>query len=233
MTEVTTYQLRALWNEMLAELRGRDDVTIVKAELGDPVPEEVHGPLAEELGVPLTSGLAAYLGFANGIMLDWRIGEDEPDYGGSIHIGDLRVLRDPDTHLLGEQDGILIPAELYGLSVEDSWLPFDFFKRDDENFELAGLLPNGERLDVFVTNDEIAAMDATLLLGFGEYIELVLRAFGSPLARAALEQMAPNDRRLRIEDLHPGILSRSYSLDALIELTRSSPDVEQTRSFFR
>jgi len=216
---------------MLSELDAHSRVTVREASLGDALPEEEHAGLAKALGIPLTAGLSAYLGFANGVRLDWQI---DGAFGGSIRIGDLSLLRDPSSHYLGEEDGIFIPTEAYGKNVADAWLPFDFYEWDEGTFELAGLLPDGERLDVFVSDDEIACTTNALLLGFGEYIDLILRAYGSSFARAALimRNGVDNHEGARAEVERPGILRKDYELSTLVALIGTSPDVDEVRAFF-
>ena len=192
--------------------------------------------VAAQMGVRLTPGLSALLGFANGIRLDWRIDNVE-DYGGYIAIGDLRSIQDPETHELTEEDGFELPGgpeipEIQGVAV-DRWLPLEFFKRHEDNFEAAGLLPHGERLDVFVSDDDIACFDSRLI-DLGHYIDLLVRAYGSPLARMALLPcLTYRKPDVDAGKAYPALLTQRYNLDNVIQLTTNGPlSIEATTELF-
>lgn len=141
---------------------------------------------------------------------------------------ELRSIRDPDTHeLTGEIDGFEVPGgseipEIHGVAV-DTWLPLEFFKLDEDTFEAAGLLPNGEQLDVFVSDDQLASFEDSILLDLGEYISLIVRAYGSPKARFAL----------LVDEALPEFRTKSYSLDDIIaNMTSGERSVEEAAHLF-
>ncbi len=234
MSHLAAKDLDKRWERMIRELDAHEGVSIRKSELSRPAKPKEQREIADALGIPLTPDLSAYLSFSNGLSLEWRV-EGAWAFGGSIHIPDLRTIANP-AKRPGPSDALEVPLQAYGLDMdraEGKIFPFDFFQGDEDNIELACFLPRGESLDVFVSEDNIACITDTLLLSFGEYLDLILRAYGSPMARAALQQGRMNRKSTRAAKACPGILEKSYSLSALIDLCRAGPNVQEVRDFFR
>lgn len=228
-------QLRTRWDALIAELKAHPSVKITKAELTPPMNESQVAKVVKRLGLPLTAELRAFLALCDGMNLSWTTEALGGYAGGMIAIPSLGTLDDPDEWPCGP-DALEAPLAAYGVDFEEAQghvVPFDFFQRTKDEIEIAVMLPRGETLDVFASDDQTACLEDSALLSLGEYLDLVLRSFGSPMARAALQLGSSNTEAKRAAEVIPGILTRAYSLDALIELTRSEPNVGQVAEFFR
>jgi hypothetical protein len=228
-----TYRER--WNTMVAELRAHPEVEVVEATLGRPVPDSVIAGWARDRGLPPTDELLGFYRFANWATLEWRVAGDWK-YGGKIRIPSLEIAAQPAfwRGFGGPKTALDHGLDAYGLSLErafDRVTPFDFFARSEDNIELAGMFARGDDIDVFVTEDDLACMTDTHLVSLGEYVDLLFRSYGATTARAALNGGAAG--QARASEAIPGILSKRYSLDDLVELVRGEPNVEEIRQFFR
>ncbi len=231
---LTTDSIRKAYEDMLAELQAHDEVTITKHALGAPITSEAEQrEIAEALRLPLTPTLQAYLAFANGLSLEWQY--EEGCNGGSIGLIDLRTAANPETWL-APMDALEFPIESYGIEAEEALgavYPIEFFQYDEDNVELAGVITGRDTIDVFVSEDEVACLEDTALLSFGDYLDLLFRSYGAPMARAALQMGYSNTESKRARDLYPGLFEKTYSLSELIELSRSEPNNEEIAAFFR
>lgn len=220
---------------MVAELRAQPGVEVTEARLGQPLPEQVVASYARARGLPVTEELLTFYSFANWLRLEWRV-EGAWKYGGKIGIPSLELAAEPwSWRAFGApRDALSAPLDGYGLSftsAADGITPFDFFARSEDNIELAGMFSRGEAVDVFVSSDDLACKTDAHLVTVGEYVDLLLRSYGSPLARSALVGGAAEQPRAA--EAIPGILTKAYALEALVDLTRSEPDVGQVNEFFR
>ncbi len=235
MSSLTPTELRSRWDAMITDLKAHPSVKIVKAELNPPMREDQALEVAKRLGLAPTADLRAFLALCDGMSLSWTIEGVAGYYGGMIAIPSFGTLDDPDEWPCGP-DALENPLSAYGVDFEEAQgnvVPFDFFQRTKDEIEIAAMLPRGDALDVFVSEDQTACLEDSALVSFGEYIALLLRSFGSPIARKALQLGSSNTDAERASQVIPGILTRTYSLDALIELVRSEPHNGQVRDFFR
>ena len=110
-------------------------------------------------------------------------------------------------------------------------MPFDFIEHNDEQVELAVLLPT-PTLNVAVSVDHGVDLDDTGILSFAEYMDYVLRTYGSPAARPALN--STTTRRLPVREVYPALFTKRFSLDSIIAITEA-PDfgIAARNAFFR
>ncbi|MBN2723022.1 MAG: hypothetical protein JXR95_03010 [Deltaproteobacteria bacterium] len=232
---MNTTELHTRWDAMVSELKANPSVTIESAKLNPPMSEEDMNETATKLGLVLTDDLRAFLSFCDGLNLSWTSENLEGYYGGMINIPSFKTLHDPEDWLCGP-DVLEYPICAYGVDFEEpegEVIPFDFFQRNEDEMEVAFLLPREDGLDVFVSEDQTACLEYTALLTFGEYLDLVFRSFGCPLARNALQLGYSNEDSLRASDEFSGILKNKYSIDGIIELIASEPHNGQIHEFFR
>ncbi len=220
---------------MVAELAGFPGVTVTEAATGRPLPEEVIVADAKARGLLITDDLLALYRFANWARLEWNAGEDWK-YGGKIGIPSLEMAATPTfwRSFGAPKDALKRSFHAYGVETDlafDKVTPIDFFARGEDNIELAGMFVNQGRLDVFASSGDLSCMTDSHLVTLGEYVDLIIRAYGAPSARAALNGGA--SEQPRANEAISGILTKRYELREIVELATSEPDVGVINSFFR
>lgn len=223
------HALARWWDAMVAALRAHPRVTVTHTLRRPPATDDARRAVRAILGDPLPDDIADYLDAANGLELSWEAGGE---IVGAVHIPPLETVADPRTWLC-PIDIFEDRGDAYGVPLEPNVLPFDFVMWSDMDIDIAGLIRREGRWDVFVSEDNVADPGSSYLATFGDYLDLLMRAYGSSYVRTALCQGHSNDRGLRARDVVPGLFDRTWRLDALIELHVQGPTIEAARRFFQ
>ena len=214
---------------MIAELQAHPAVQIDELVREPPATQAALDEIAEFLD-PLPEGLPEYLAFANGLRLTWTVEGNENRRIGTLAIPPLQRVRKPENWWCAMDALEDIPAAYGGVDMSRAF-PFDFVFWTRNDVDIAGLLPIDGRYDVFVSDDNVACVDASYLLSFSEYLQLVCRSYASFAARFALTGRT-NPAAVRAADAVPAILQRSWALDDIIAFHSTRFTVEDVQRFF-
>ncbi len=232
-TSVEEYE--RTWQQLVRDLSAHPHVEVLAAEAATPTDPQISR-LAELLGRPVPSDVRIFFEWTTHLTLSWTMrdpsGLREPGelgYGGSIRIPSIHEMVKGPSRWPCAMDVLDGPYEGHGLRLangrEGGMLPFDFFASDEMTVNIAVFLPTPD-LNVVVSEDYGADLENTGILSFAEYLDVVLRTYGSPVARGAMNSFA--HRHLRARDVYPGLFGgpgageepRRFTLDELIALNQ-------------
>lgn len=231
LSTVAEYERR--WRGLVRDLRAHPDVHVLAAEAATPTDPQI-ARLEGLLGRPVPDDVRTFFEWTTHLTLSWVVrdpsGMREPSelgYGGSVRVPSITEMRKGPAHWSCAMDLLDGPYEGHGLRLsngrEGGMLPFDFFESDEMTVNVAVFLPTTD-LNVVVSEDHGADLDNTGILSFAEYMDVVLRTYGSPVARAAMNSFV--NRHLRARDVYPDLFGghgageepRTFTLDEIIAL---------------